>query len=678
MSAPVSLASTASFKSGKSYAFAAGTTFVQAFKVQASGVPNALVVYMGANQNPFAARVQLKRGEEVLFDHAFDQRRQRRSDLGTVFELEGLSARLEEGEWASFEVTPSMEIGIEPLLIDSPDFRKAALSGYGDIVARFSLEGAAEAPADAGRGLIEIAAHRAAASGKFELQNLQDGTGSPGELVISQAPNERDYVVIRADWRFAPNTLLSAYQQTNELGRMVPLPRDIPGPKQVRSYAQTAGDVYFDVDISYENRQGRPGQLSKYGYVRCRAPQVVGITTMQTVGPWQGRIPRIGLGDPFNGVLGIALNFEVTAVPGLPGKIAVLQVMRGYRRYTRGNGTIVSADTGGAWYLDNVRGYPAGDLAYGGEETHTAPNGPATLTVNDSPGTGLHDDCIRLEVNEDFRSHLCIKADGPENVWMSLGHVDWSWSTTVSRPNVNAAWAVTAAAPAAPSTPVFIRDGAQPTWTGNTRSLIAILDQAFGPEPPPPMFIRLLAGGACIVALVQGSLTLDQQSRATDMTGSPVSPTGGNGMVVWATPDALARLRGIPGVTTVGERPIDQRIVIPIQKTQRHRDLWAQVTRFICHVAPQCLFGPGADEQTLENLCPRRIEEVGADLVELARRAGIGMTAQWRGLRALDLEFASHPSDAQLRALAASQYVYMVEPRPDFSFDDPTDEPELE
>jgi hypothetical protein len=134
---PRILFSTMDLSSNRSWGFAAGATFTQRFRSSTNGVPHQLGVRMGANQDPYSARVQIYRNDQVILDRNYDNLRQRRSDWATIFDISGTSDVIVAGDWVQFSITPNASIGIEPIFTDDPDVPPGDLAGYGSMSARF-------------------------------------------------------------------------------------------------------------------------------------------------------------------------------------------------------------------------------------------------------------------------------------------------------------------------------------------------------------------------------------------------------------------------------------------------------------------------------------------------------------------------------------------------------------
>ncbi|MDE3127896.1 MAG: hypothetical protein KGL38_07815, partial [Gemmatimonadota bacterium] len=143
---PVTLRSTMDASSGQSDQFRAGTTLRQGFVSQADARPTELGVRMGANRVPYGVHLRLWVRDRVVFEHDYTGCMQRSSDWATVFDLSAAAVDVHAGDDVVFELTPSMNIGIEPLRLTDPELTPGTLEGAGTIYARYYMAGTAIAP----------------------------------------------------------------------------------------------------------------------------------------------------------------------------------------------------------------------------------------------------------------------------------------------------------------------------------------------------------------------------------------------------------------------------------------------------------------------------------------------------------------------------------------------------
>jgi hypothetical protein len=107
---------------GRSFAWQANYTFNQTFKAQETGYPVELAVNGGNNQNPMSFRLVITASGQTIFDKAYSGLRQRSSDWATSFPISGTSRAIRAGETVVLSLTPSQQLGVEPIQIDNPNW----------------------------------------------------------------------------------------------------------------------------------------------------------------------------------------------------------------------------------------------------------------------------------------------------------------------------------------------------------------------------------------------------------------------------------------------------------------------------------------------------------------------------------------------------------------------------
>lgn len=679
MSGPKQLASTMSQSSGKSWALKGGATFTQAFRVKEDGWPTRLVVRMGNNQAPYSALLSLQRGDELLLQQQFDGCRQRQDDWATEFNLRDLAVKVKAGEWLSFALTPGEDVGIEPLTLSDPDYVMGSLEGYGPMVARFALEGAPDdedvpTPID-----IDVDVD----DGPRPNPSLQDvnieGQGV-GEGVICTALNSVDAAVYETDWRFGPdNGLYLAFIQSNALGQLTPLPEVRTTPRSLTVYPFEAGQYPFEVDVHFERRNRSRGTETLGGALDIATPTIAAQANLRPLRTTEtpDAPARLCVGDYYRNLPGFGMRCVMTSPGGLPGRMAAIQLVNGLTRIRRRDGQEVFATTGGAWYLDNATGFPADDVTYGARSVTVLGGGQAELALTDTPNVRLGADCVRVELDETFRTFICFKSALPGAVWASIGYFEWRVRGVASRADTGAAWGLEPGfVPNSMQTVNFVQSPLQPQWTGNTRTLAAILNAGF-PEPDFPICIALGGAGVLVLVVLAATYPYWSKSAVSSTASSPAREVGPGRLAVWCQPEQVASLQSIEGVASAAVVAPAQRVAPFTPKTRRQEELYAQLKKFVCEVSPHNLFGPSPAPDEIA-LCPVTLTDVGVDLMRRAVLAGATVTVTRRDACSLNLTFASHPTDAQLAALAACPYVYLISPRPDFDYDDPEDDPDLQ
>lgn len=137
----VVLATTMEQSSNLRWRFPAGVTLEQLFKAAETGEPTELGVRMGNNQNPFAVWLRIYNHDRLIFERDYIGLRQRTTDWAVVFDLTGLNAVVQAGDWIKVCLTPDTEIGIEPIFSQNPAIPQSRLPGYRSMAARFYVNG---------------------------------------------------------------------------------------------------------------------------------------------------------------------------------------------------------------------------------------------------------------------------------------------------------------------------------------------------------------------------------------------------------------------------------------------------------------------------------------------------------------------------------------------------------
>ncbi|MFB9831512.1 hypothetical protein [Actinoallomurus acaciae] len=100
--------------------------------------------------------------------------------------------------------------------------------------------------------------------------------------------------------------------------------------------------------------------------------------------------------------------------------------------------------------------------------------------MDDSPYNRVADEYTKVTVDQQFRSYLCYKPDGPDAIWAPLLRFDWLWAAVVQRTDLDDArtlWRQELAA----TDPPFGGPGLSghpatelPTWTKNLEKDLAV------------------------------------------------------------------------------------------------------------------------------------------------------------------------------------------------------------
>ena len=125
---------------GVSFGWAANYTFNQSFIAQESGYLEELAVYGGNNQNPMAFKLTITASGETIFVKDYSGLKQRTSDWATSFPITGASRPIRAGETVVLSLTPSQQLGVEPIRVDNPNWPRFNLQGYGPIALRFYVK----------------------------------------------------------------------------------------------------------------------------------------------------------------------------------------------------------------------------------------------------------------------------------------------------------------------------------------------------------------------------------------------------------------------------------------------------------------------------------------------------------------------------------------------------------
>lgn len=180
------IASTYGLGSSSTYSLQGGYRFVQEFRATDTGLPSELGIYMGNNQNTYNCQLRiLTLDGTVLLDHSFTGRKQRYSDWATTFPLAGLwnsGIQLQAGTWYKFDIVTSTNVGIRPILSDGADYNLFNIPGYGNIAAKFFLNGNPCATCAA------VKVYDGASSTVVEGEPVTSGTVSTGPLPLERVP----------------------------------------------------------------------------------------------------------------------------------------------------------------------------------------------------------------------------------------------------------------------------------------------------------------------------------------------------------------------------------------------------------------------------------------------------------------------------------------------------------
>lgn len=675
------LATTMDSSSDKSYALAAGSTFTQRFRAKASGTPVNLVIRMGNNQNPYSARVCLTCNDRIIFDGTFQNRVQRTSDWGTVFELDGMQVKVLAGDWLQFAITPDTSIGIEPLFMDDPDFPSGELPNYGQMVARFCLEGSKASATDPANPIIRLLPAAPPSPAGMGLQDWSSVTYPVGIQIVAEAENTQDEYVVNAVWDFTdPVVVLSAYTQTLPLGQAIPLITN--QGKRLPFYVFEASPPQFpytfSVDITLRNRQNHDRTVTMDGSFPVTAPTFAGLTPKPctgvriNVGP--NNIRYLQFGNPWPGPNqrpGVWFKARVNAAGRARlGQIAVIQLLKLNNAFTKSDGTVVTATTNGQWFCDR-------SIPYSGSLANFNGAGVAELSFNDSPGLGLRPNCTAVSADETFRAYIVYKSNEPDipSVWIALGYIEWFWRASISRADTNAPW------PTEPTNPQyssvlnlqFVPEPGVFSWVGNVSMCDGAVN-ALGvvPDIPGIYWIDHAAEARQMEVRFNGANSPEFVAALSTALATPLGlfMNVPQSYQLWTTPDNARNALNVAGVTGVYELEVARRYV---QARNPHDyQILSTWKKFDVNVAPQCYYrSDPANFQWAAGVAPG-LPDVAAALLDIAQRNGItNMAATPRDPHFVRLTFANPPTPAMLAALAAHPQVFFIEMAPDERSDDP-------
>lgn len=496
-------------------------------------------------------------------------------------------------------------------------------------------------------------------------------TAPLGEAVMLQADDGRG-VLDETEWRVTRYAeCLWSYRQTTEVGRPMPFPQVGSGVARP-IFGTRAGNYAFTMRYHWTNFRDRSGWEGFNGYFNVIVPAVTArVVNTSTVRVTQiGNTPYLQLGDhTAPATRGITLRTQVTAPAGCAGEIAAIQLIQSVRRYRMtADASWIPVTTNGNWVLDT-------SLPLSNRTWAIAGGGQTIMEPTDSPAAPLRAVANRLEVNESFRTYICFRPteSQTDRCWMPLARFDWGWQANIER-LPNGQWGLpTAVAQPTPATVVFLDDpGAAPAWEANVRAIAdAVQFPQGGPPqdiPPEGNWIRRNVSARCFVGFLAG-LGANISNLLVLVGKFNVS----NGTVVgWTSQEDLQAVRGIGDLSFLRELPAQERCVYP--KTARQQQVIAAATKFDLEIAPQCFFGPGAEDQAIvKEVAPFDLRQMMDELGRIARQNGITYIDTMRLDHArMRVSFASPVPYSLLLALAAHPQVKYLGVAPEFRFDEPT------
>lgn len=189
-------------------------------------------------------------------------------------------------------------------------------------------------------------------------------------------------------------------------------------------------------------------------------PFFVTITTnLNTLGrPWL----LLGEEDSQDGYM----RFAGTVLSDFSGSIRWTQLINQYRHrddYPVGWWT---KNTAGQYWADGGEFYVPETLSQ-----DVAPNLPRTLTFGDGPGNPVG--ITQVQAIDSFKTYLRFRPAGADNIWVTLGRVDWSWNAFATNSlgwpynNIPSNWTITSSSVPNPS---LNGDYEFPFWLGETSS----------------------------------------------------------------------------------------------------------------------------------------------------------------------------------------------------------------
>jgi hypothetical protein len=674
------LASTMDHPSRRSWAFNAGVRFVQQLRVQQSGTPTTLAIGMGSNQNPYQAQVSFMRGDELLFQRSYADRKQRSSDWTTVFELTGFDHELVAGEMISFEIIALDATSIEPVLDDLADYPRSMMPNYGLMAAKFMLEGSIVTP-----GAAVAVKQSGGLEKKSMLQLGENGFVPLGVEMIGVI--EANFEVVAQTWDYGGNLILP-WTQTQASGSMVQLPSPIINGRVSPSFFYPSRGVYSAKVTCDGWSNGRYVQVvSTSRPTTATAPANIetnGNTHPVTVRQRDGAGYHVDFGlaggRTSQETPGVGIRFRATlSTMGTIGDIAAMQFVRGHRIYTKGDGSKFNLSTNLEWYLD--RSLRDGNMQYQGPDAtaEILPGGNANVFMFDRPSFSLNPNVVRTWVYETFRTYLVYKPKGPgvhSARWVPLGYVEWNWNVIISRASTSVPWPVTVDSVSytdAGALSTFKEAKELPNWNHTTADLKAQVEAEF--PATAPAFVEYNSGDVMnaeqIEISLSGTVTPEILNQLGTVLETPISNASrdAHSVLVWVSPAKAQRALQVPGVTSVAKVDISQRYTP--DPSHAHQD---EERTLVVSVAPYSwYYNIQGGREFANTFSPKSLAMVASDLVEQNRtkHPNIGLAARIFSETSLFLTFSVPLSESLIREIAEHAQVSFAERASHFRSDDP-------
>lgn len=458
---PVTLRSTMDASSGKSNQFRAGTTLRQSFLSRADARPSELGVRMGANQLPYGVHLRLWVRDQLVFEHDYANCAQRRSDWATVFDISAVGVDVHRGDDVVFELTPSINIGIEPLQLTDPELSPGVLEGSGTIYARYYMAGVAVPPMPeqpVGVSFEVTSDVERPAAGAVTIctlfvrvptnQNLAVGQ----RVAISFTPGANTETV-STHWEISGNPI-GGYDSRNgpdeRYGRVIPLQlNERPVEPLIWFYWTQPGDYTVTLRVTANvlrppcDNPG-PQTVQATGVFHVLGPRIRSSVlktsdvyrTEREVAPghfW----PALRLGSAMvadEDDIGCLMRATVYTPPLVgTGELRGVQLTR-YE--SRADDYIEVHSTGNDELLDGVEQY--------NDERVLSNEGFSVIQLDDNPVQAVNPAFDHLQVDEHFRMFIQWRSSDPGSLWVTLGIFEWFWRAGLLKAQ-DGSWAVVAA-----------------------------------------------------------------------------------------------------------------------------------------------------------------------------------------------------------------------------------------
>jgi hypothetical protein len=171
-------------------------------------------------------------------------------------------------------------------------------------------------------------------------------------------------------------------------------------------------------------------------------------------------IPVLRLGDKSN-PLRREMSFSMYVCASYPGTAIITQLIKGYRW-----NDYAASTTKGQWWLDASESYSDPDE---GGSPYINPPTCAYLNFADAPHyfcAGSH-----THVSDKFKAYVRYKPDGEDNIYVTVGRIDWGWSADTYR--IQGVWSDPTYTVTEPSLDNITTD--PPLWNGTYRGGLDVI-----------------------------------------------------------------------------------------------------------------------------------------------------------------------------------------------------------